>query len=156
MFLPKAMSLKEEVKATMAEFSAAFEKGQHERLAALLAPEARLYVTDAKGTREIIGAAAASRNLGGLKGFALAGLGSDKAVVLQEGNAAYVDAKLERYSAAGAAHQAGQAHEAHALGAQAPEAHAHATEAQAAGMLSAELERHGEQWLVKQMHYRAE
>jgi hypothetical protein len=115
----------------------------------MLAPEARLYVTDAKGTREIIGAAAASRNLDGLKGFALAGLGSDKAVVLQEGNAAYVDAKLERYAAAGATHQAGQAHEAQAHG-------AHAAEAQAAGMLSAELERHGEQWLVKQMHYRAE
>lgn len=146
MIMPKAMSLKEEVKATMAEFAAAFERGQHERIAALLAPEARLYVTDAKGTREIIGAAAASRSFDGLKGFDLAGLGSDKAVVLQEGNAAYVDAKLERYAAVGAAHKAGQAHE----------AHAHAAEAQAAGMLSAELERHGEQWLVKQMHYRAE
>jgi ketosteroid isomerase-like protein len=146
MIMPKAMNLKEEVKATMAEFSAAFQRGQHERLAALLAPEARLYVTDAKGTREIIGAAAASRSFDGLKGFGLAGLESDKALVLQEGNAAYVDAKLERFAEAGTTHQAGQAHE----------AHTHAAETQAAGMLSAELERHGEQWRVKQMHYRAE
>ncbi len=144
--MPKEMSLKEEVKATMAEFAAACERGQHERLAALLAPEARLYVTDAKGTREIVGAAAASHSLDGLKGLAQARFGLDKAVVLQEGGAAYVDARLERYAAAGVAHRGEQAHE----------AHAHAAQAQAAGMLSAELERHGEQWLVKQMHYRAE
>lgn len=144
--MPKEMSLKEEVKATMAEFAAACERGQHERLAALLAPEARLYVTDAKGTREIVGAAAASHSLDGLKGLAQAKFGLEKAVVLQEGGAAYVDARLERYAATGVAHRGAQAHE----------AHAHAAQAQAAGMLSAELERHGEQWLVKQMHYRAE
>jgi ketosteroid isomerase-like protein len=129
--MAKKMSLKEEVRATMAEFAAAYEAGQRERLAALLTPEARLYVTDAKGTEEFVGAAAASQRLGEYKGHAHQRLGFNNALVLQEGAAAYVDAKLEGHKAAG-----------HAAGAPA--------------RLTAELERHGEQWRVKQMHYRTE
>jgi ketosteroid isomerase-like protein len=108
--MAKKMSLKEEVRATMAEFAAAYEAGQRERLAALLTPEARLYE---------------------YKGHAHQRLGFNNALVLQEGATAYVDAKLEGHKAAG-----------HAAGAPA--------------RLTAELERHGEQWRVKQMHYRTE
>ena len=123
-------SLREAVRATMAEFAAACEKGQKERLAALMAPEARLYVTDAKGTEEYVGAAAASHKLGGYKGLAHSQLNLEKAVVLQEGGAAFVGAKLEGQRGAKAA--------------------------AAPARLTAELERHGEQWQVKEMHYRAE
>ena len=123
-------SLREEVRATMAELAAACEKGQRERLASLLAPEARLYVTDAKGTEEYVGAAAASHKLGGYRGLARSQLNLEKAVVLQEGGAAFVGARLEGQGGARAA--------------------------AAPARLTAELERHGEQWRVKEMHYRAE
>ena len=129
--MAKERSLREEVRATMTEFVAACEKGQVERLASLLGPESRLYVTDANGTEEIIGAAAASHKLGEFKGRVHNRLGFNKALVLQEGAAAYIDAKLE-------------GHEASSLTAKAPV------------RLTAELERHGDQWRVKQMHYRTE
>jgi hypothetical protein len=193
-------SQKEQVKAAMAEFAAAYEKGQHEKMASFLAPEARLYLQDAAGIQEIVGAAAASRSLEGLKGHAQARFGEAK-IQFKAGGAAWVEAKLEMYEAAdaakydahaaksaqfGAARSAGakayearaleaqaghamQAHEAQAkaAGKYAYEAHAgqaqagHAMQAsdaqyEAAGMISAELEKHGEQWLVKQMHYRSE
>jgi ketosteroid isomerase-like protein len=125
----KERSLKEEVRATMAEFAAAFEKGQVERLASMLAPETRLYLTDAKGTEEIIGAAAASSKLGEYKEHRGNRLAFKKALVLQEGRSAYFDAQFEGHQAA-------------KYGAAAP------------AKLTAELERHGEQWQVKQMHYR--
>ena len=123
-------SLREEVRATMAELAAACEKGQRERLASLLAPEARLYVTDAKGTTEFVGAAAASHKLDGYRGLARSQLNLEKAVVLQDGGAAFVGARLEGGKSA--------------------------KTAGAPARLTAELERHGEQWQVKEMHYRAE
>jgi ketosteroid isomerase-like protein len=126
--LARENSLREEIKATMAEFAAAYEEGQVERLASLFTPETKLYYTDAGGTEEIVGAAAASQRLGEHKGRTLR-LGFEKAVVLQEGGAAYVDAKFG-------------GHEAFGLSAEAP------------ARLTAELERHGDQWRVKQMHYR--
>ena len=124
------ISLREEVRATVAELAAACEKGQRERLAALLAPEARLYVTDAKGTEEYVGAAAACHKLGGYKGLAHGQLNLEKAVVLQDGGAAFVGARVDG--------QGGS------------------KSAAAPARLTAELERHGEQWRVKEMHYRAE
>jgi hypothetical protein len=167
-------SQKEQVKAAMAEFAAAYEKGQHEKMASFLAPEARLYLQDAAGIQEIVGAAAASRSLEGLKGHAQARFGEAK-IQLKAGGAAWVEAKLERYEAVdaakygahaqaaksaqfGAARSAGaQAYKAHALEAQAGHAmQAHEAKVEAAGMISAELERQGEQWRVKQMYYRSE
>jgi hypothetical protein len=153
----------------MAEFAAAFENGQRKRMAAFLAPEARLMVHDASGTREFVGAEAASRNLEGLGARARLG---DAKIQLKAG-AAWVEAKLEKYDAAGAAKygahaRAGDMAEAHASNAAAPyaakAAHSHAAhaaqgheaQAAAAGMIRAELEMHGEQWRVKQMHYTAE
>lgn len=128
--MAKERGFREEVKATMAELAAAWEKGQRERLATMLAPEARLYVTDAKGTEEYVGAAAAGRKLGGHKGLAHSQLNLEKAVVLQDGGAAFVGARLEGHGGAKAT--------------------------AAPARLTAELERHGEQWRVKEMHYRAE
>lgn len=161
-------SQKEQVKAAMAEFGAAFEKGQRERMAAFLAPEATLHVHDAKGTWEFVGAAAASRSLEGLHRNAHARLGDAKIQLGARGEAV-VEAKLERYEAVGAAKFGAQAHAghpgAHAAHAAAQSAHeaqgaqahvAYEAHAEAAGMLSAELEKHGEQWRVKAMHYHAE
>ncbi len=115
----------------MSEFVAAYEKGQAEKLASLFAPETRLYVTDAKGTEEFLGAAAASQKLSESKGRVQSQRGLEKAIVLQDGGAAFIDAKLG-------------GHKASSLAASAP------------ARITAELERHGEQWRVKQMHYKTE
>jgi hypothetical protein len=165
---------KEQVRAAMAEFTAAYEKGQHEKMAGFLAPEAKLYLQNAAGIQEIVGAAAASRSLEGLKGHAQARFGEAK-IQFKAGGAAWVEAKLEMYKAADAEKYGAHAHaaqsaqsgaarsawkhayEANALEAKAGHAsRAHEAQLEAKGIMSAELERHGEQWRVKQMHYKSE
>ena len=163
--MSKERSQKEQVKAAIAEFAAAFEKGQRERMAAFLAPEARLYVHNANGTQEIVGASAASRSLKELSGHAQVRFGAAK-IQLKAGGAASVEAKLENFEVADASKYGAQAHAARSTYADAHEAHAtqahavhtipaHEVHAEAGRMISAELEMQGEQWRVKEMHYRA-
>jgi hypothetical protein len=164
----------EQVKATMAEFAVAYERGRFDQMAVFLAPEAKLYLHDASGIQEIIGAEAASRRLEGLKGQSKARFGEAK-IQFNAGGEAWVDAKLEKYVADIAteniplAHsvQLGQVHSTHSSGTHALKAHILEARAgyslrdreahsEALGMISAQLERQGEQWRVKQMYYRSE
>jgi hypothetical protein len=157
---------KEQVRAAMAEFAAAYEKGQHEKMAGILAPEARLYLHSAGGIQEIKGAAAASQSLTSLKGHTQAKFGEAK-IRFEANGAAWVEAKLERYEASDAAVYGMQGNSAK-LGqmgaARLASEHAHASHVMQAqevqpekqGLITAELERHGEQWLVKQMYLKSE
>jgi ketosteroid isomerase-like protein len=155
-------SQKEKVKAAMADFAAAYQNGQREKMAAFLAPNARFTMENAEGAHEVVGAAAASRSLEGLRGHAKASFGAAK-IQLRADGTAWVEAKLESYEAADAtsfgAEAHAQKHSERSASAHAREGHAaqkHEAKASAAGLFSAELVMHGEQWRAKQMHYRAE
>jgi hypothetical protein len=146
---------KQHALAAMAEFAAAYQVGKREKMAAFMSPGANLVIHDASGVHEMRGAKAACAGLESFKGAANVQFSAAK-VEIREAGAAWVEAKLERYGAAGDARQA-----THAAGAQASAAEMHGAkarieEAHSAGLLRAELEMKGDQWRLKHLDYRPE